>query len=48
MRGRFLLAIDAGTSSTRTVVYDHQARVVASAQREFAQRADKVLGYFLT
>jgi glycerol kinase len=37
MRGRFLLAIDAGTSSTRTVIYDHQARVVASAQQEFAQ-----------
>jgi glycerol kinase len=37
MRGRYLLAIDAGTSSTRTVVYDHRARVVASAQREFAQ-----------
>ncbi|MDA0705579.1 MAG: glycerol kinase GlpK [Proteobacteria bacterium] len=37
MRGRFLLAIDAGTSSTRTVIYDHQARVVSSAQQEFAQ-----------
>jgi glycerol kinase len=37
MRGRFLLAIDAGTSSTRTVIYDHRACVVASAQREFAQ-----------
>ena len=37
MRGRYLLAIDAGTSSTRTVIYDHEARVVASAQREFTQ-----------
>ena len=37
MRGRFLLAIDEGTSSTRTVIYDHQANVVASAQQEFTQ-----------
>ena len=37
MRGRFLLAIDEGTSSTRTVIYDHQASVVASAQQEFTQ-----------
>jgi len=37
MSGRFLLAIDEGTSSTRTVIYDHQASVVASAQREFKQ-----------
>lgn len=37
MSGRFLLAIDEGTSSTRTVIYDHQANVVASAQQEFTQ-----------
>jgi glycerol kinase len=37
MNGRFLLAIDEGTSSTRTVIYDHQANVVASAQQEFTQ-----------
>ena len=37
MSGKFLLAIDEGTSSTRTVIYDHQARVVASAQQEFKQ-----------
>ena len=37
MRGRFLLAIDQGTSSSRTVIYDHDARVVASAQQEFPQ-----------
>ena len=37
MSGRFLLAIDQGTSSSRTVIYDHNADVVASAQQEFAQ-----------
>ena len=37
MKGKFLLAIDQGTSSSRTVIYDHGARVVASAQQEFPQ-----------
>ena len=34
---RFLLAIDQGTSSSRTVIYDHSIKVVASAQQEFPQ-----------
>ncbi|MDH5455795.1 MAG: glycerol kinase GlpK [Gammaproteobacteria bacterium] len=37
MKGKFLLAIDQGTSSSRTVIYDHGAHVVASAQQEFPQ-----------
>jgi glycerol kinase len=37
MKGKFLLAIDQGTSSSRTVIYDHAARVVASDQQEFPQ-----------
>ncbi len=37
MRGRYLLAIDQGTSSSRAVIYDHQASVIASAQQEFPQ-----------
>ena len=37
MGGRFILAIDQGTSSSRTVIYDHTATVVASAQQEFPQ-----------
>jgi len=37
MSGRFLLAIDQGTSSSRTVIYDQGARAVASAQQEFPQ-----------
>jgi len=37
MAGKFLLAIDQGTSSSRTVLFDHDAKVVCSAQQEFAQ-----------
>jgi glycerol kinase len=37
MKGKYLLAIDQGTSSSRTVIYDHGARVVSSAQQEFPQ-----------
>jgi len=37
MSGDFLLAIDQGTSSSRTVIYDHAATVVSSAQQEFPQ-----------
>ena len=35
--GRYLLAIDQGTSSSRSVIYDHDTQVVASAQQEFPQ-----------
>lgn len=34
---RYLLAIDQGTSSSRTVIYDHATNAVASAQQEFPQ-----------
>ncbi|NIV17344.1 MAG: glycerol kinase GlpK [Woeseiaceae bacterium] len=34
---RYLLAIDQGTSSSRAVVYGHDASVLASAQQEFPQ-----------
>jgi len=34
---RYLLAIDQGTSSSRTVIYDHAVNVLASAQQEFEQ-----------
>ena len=37
MKGKFLLAIDQGTSSSRTVIYNHDARAVASDQQEFPQ-----------
>src|SRR5579863_5648650 len=32
-----ILAIDQGTTSSRALVFDHHSRIVASAQREFAQ-----------
>jgi glycerol kinase len=35
--GKYILAIDQGTSSSRTVIYDHAISVVASAQQEFPQ-----------
>jgi glycerol kinase len=41
MPGRYLLAIDQGTSSSRSVVYDHETQVVASAQQEFPQHYPK-------
>ncbi len=37
MSAKFLLTIDEGTTSTRTIIYDHLAREVASAQQEFSQ-----------
>ena len=37
MKGQYLLAIDQGTSSSRSVIYDHGASVVSSAQQEFPQ-----------
>jgi glycerol kinase len=36
-RPRFLLALDQGTSSSRSIVFDAQGRIVALAQREFRQ-----------
>ena len=37
MSARHLLAIDQGTTSTRTILFDSETRVAASAQAEFAQ-----------
>ena len=36
-RPRYLLALDQGTSSSRSIVFDTQGQVVALAQREFRQ-----------
>ncbi len=33
----YLLALDQGTSSSRSIVFDEQGRIVAKAQREFTQ-----------
>jgi glycerol kinase len=35
--GRYVLAIDQGTTSTRSILFDDRAAAVAVAQREFAQ-----------
>ncbi len=37
MRANHILAIDQGTTSTRSIIFDANARAVASAQREFEQ-----------
>ncbi len=34
---RVILALDEGTTSVRTIAFDHAGRIVASAQREFPQ-----------
>ncbi len=36
-KGPYILAIDQGTTSSRSILFDAQARPVATAQREFAQ-----------
>ena len=35
--GRFVLALDQGTTSSRAIVFDRRGRAVATAQQEFAQ-----------
>ena len=34
---RFILALDAGTTSSRSILFNHDANIVAVAQKEFAQ-----------
>lgn len=34
---KYILALDQGTTSSRSIVFDHSGRIVASAQREFPQ-----------
>lgn len=37
MSGRYILALDQGTTSSRSIVFDAEGRSVAAAQREFRQ-----------
>ena len=37
MTEKYILAIDEGTTSTRAIIFDHDGREVASAQKEFYQ-----------
>lgn len=34
---KYILAIDQGTTSSRAILFDHNAKMIASAQREFTQ-----------
>ena len=34
---RFVLALDQGTTSSRSILFDHAGQIVATAQREFTQ-----------
>lgn len=34
---KFIMAIDQGTTSSRAILFDHQSRVIATAQKEFTQ-----------
>ncbi len=37
MADKYILAIDEGTTSTRTIIFDHAGNKMADAQREFPQ-----------
>ncbi len=41
MEQKYILALDQGTSSSRAIVFDHEGRVCASAQKEFPQHFPK-------
>ncbi|MFP6659278.1 MAG: FGGY family carbohydrate kinase, partial [Pirellulales bacterium] len=34
---RFILSLDQGTTSSRAIIFNHDGRIVASAQQEFEQ-----------
>lgn len=36
-KGKYVLAIDQGTTSTRAIIFDENGEIVASSQKEFAQ-----------
>jgi glycerol kinase len=37
LQGKYVLALDQGTTSSRAIVFDHSGNIVASAQKEFRQ-----------
>lgn len=37
MNKRYIIALDQGTTSSRTIIFDHDANIVATSQREFTQ-----------
>lgn len=38
---KYILALDQGTTSSRSIIFDHAGRVIATAQREFTQHYPK-------
>ena len=34
---KYILALDEGTTSTRSILFDHKGKIIASAQKEFTQ-----------
>lgn len=41
MEQKYILALDQGTSSSRAIVFDHEGRICAAAQKEFPQHFPK-------
>ena len=41
MKTKYILALDQGTSSSRAIVFDHDGRICATAQKEFPQHFPK-------
>ena len=41
MAQRYILALDQGTTSSRSILFDHDGGVVSVAQREFTQHFPK-------
>ena len=37
MQHKYVIALDQGTTSSRTIIFDHNANIVAVSQREFSQ-----------
>ena len=37
MSAKYILALDQGTTSSRAIIFDHEASIVAVGQREFPQ-----------
>ena len=37
MTGRYVMALDAGTTSNRAIIFDEESRIVGVAQKEFTQ-----------
>ncbi|GAJ21867.1 unnamed protein product, partial [marine sediment metagenome] len=35
--GKYILALDSGTTSNRAILFDHSGRIIDSSQREFKQ-----------